>query len=59
MAIKMMDLVSMNKWWRGSGWEEEDPDLKRLSVDLERRLIEIKKGSITLIRGIRRSGKTV
>jgi predicted AAA+ superfamily ATPase len=50
MAIKLSGLSSQNPWWKEGNWENEDNDLKK---------IEIKKGEVYLLRGVRRSGKTV
>ena len=55
----MMDLVTQNKWWKGIGWEKEDSDLKKINIYLERNLIDVKRYHLTILRGIRRSGKTV
>ncbi len=55
----MMDLVTQNKWWKGADWEKEDPDLKKINIYLERNLIDVKRSHLTILRGIRRSGKTV
>ena len=59
MTIKLSRLTSQNPWWKGSGWEKNDGDLKNLDILLNRRKIEIKKGEIHLLRGIRRAGKTI
>ena len=59
MAIKLTELVNQNKWWKGEGWEVEDPDLRKVRFLLRRRMIEISESELTIIRGVRRSGKTV
>lgn len=59
MAIKLSGLSSQNPWWKEGNWEKEDHDLKKLDYILNRKKIEIKKGEVYLLRGIRRSGKTV
>ena len=59
MTIKLSGLTFQNAWWKGEGWEKNDNDLKELDILLDRKKIEIKKGEIYLLRGIRRSGKTV
>lgn len=59
MAVKLTDLVNYNKWWKGEGWEEEDLDLKKVRFLLKRRMIDISESELTIIRGVRRSGKTV
>lgn len=59
MAVKLTDLISHNRWWRGEGWEMNDQDLKRIKRRINRDLIKIPEGKLTVFRGIRRSGKTV
>jgi len=59
MAIKLSGLSSQNPWWKEGNWENEDTDLKKMEYVLNRKKIEIKKGEVYLLRGIRRSGKTV
>lgn len=59
MAIKLSGLTSQNPWWKGGEWEKIDNDLKNLDILLDRKKIEIKKGRVYLLRGIRRAGKTV
>ncbi|NJE42362.1 ATP-binding protein [Thermococcus sp. GR6] len=58
MAVKIVRLVRYNPWWKGKGWEKEDYDLSKAEEIIPRKGIEIKKGSVTLIRGIRRAGKS-
>ena len=59
MAIKLSGLSSQNPWWKERNWENEDNDLKKIDCILKRKKIEIKKGEVYLLRGVRRSGKTV
>ena len=59
MAIKLSGLSSQNPWWKEGNWEKDDNDLKKLDFILNREKIEIKKEQIYLLRGVRRSGKTV
>ncbi|MDO9537643.1 MAG: AAA family ATPase [Thermoplasmata archaeon] len=59
MAVKLSRLVSNNPWWKSEDWENTDPDLKKVDNFLERKTINIPEGKLTVLRGIRRSGKTV
>ncbi len=59
MAIKLSGLSSQNPWWKKGDWRNEDNDFKKIEYVLNRKKTEITKGEIYLIRGIRRSGKTV
>lgn len=59
MAVKLSRLSSHNPWWKGEGWERLDPDLRKVENPLNRRRIDIPEGELTVMRGIRRSGKTV
>lgn len=59
MAVKLSRLVPQNPWWRGDNWPIEDSDLKKVEHYLKRKTIPIQEGKLTIIRGIRRSGKTV
>jgi predicted AAA+ superfamily ATPase len=59
MAIKLSGLSSQNPWWKAGNWENEDNDFKKIDYVLNRKKIEIKKGEVYLLRGVRRSGKTV
>jgi len=59
MAIKLTDIVYQNRWWKGDGWEANDQDLRKVNIYLKRKNIEVKRGGLTLLRGVRRSGKTV
>ncbi|NJE01198.1 ATP-binding protein [Thermococcus sp. JdF3] len=58
MAIKIVRLVRHNPWWKGEGWEKEDRDLSRAGEIIPRKRVEVKEGSVTLLRGIRRAGKS-
>ncbi|QDA31121.1 ATP-binding protein [Thermococcus indicus] len=58
MTVKIVKLVRHNPWWRGEGWEREDPNLSRAKEVIPRKEIGIREGSITLLRGIRRAGKS-
>lgn len=58
MAVKIVKLVRYNPWWKGEGWEKEDYDLSKVKEIIPRKMIGVKEGSITLIRGIRRAGKS-
>ncbi len=57
MAIKLASLAAQNPWWKGGNWTKEDPDLKKIDFVLHRKKVETR--GATIIRGIRRSGKTV
>jgi uncharacterized protein len=59
MAVKLSGLSSQNPWWKEEYWENNDNDLKKIEFILNRKKIKIKKGNIYLLRGVRRSGKTV
>ena len=59
MAIKLSGLSSQNPWWKAGNWKNEDNDFKKIDYILKRKKIEIKKGEIYLLRGVKRSGKTV
>jgi hypothetical protein len=59
MAIKLSGLSSQNPWWKKGNWENEDNDFKKIEYVLKRKKTEITKGEFYLIRGIRRSGKTI
>ncbi|MCD6373793.1 MAG: ATP-binding protein [Thermococcus sp.] len=58
MAVKIVKLVRHNPWWKGEGWEREDPNLSRAGEIIPRKEVGIKENSITLLRGIRRAGKS-
>jgi len=59
MAIKLSGLAPQNPWWKYENWGRDDYDLKHLDIIFDRKDIEIKDGKLYIIRGIRRSGKTV
>ena len=59
MVVKLTNLAPQNPWWRKEDWETDDRDLKGIDLLLARREMALKKGGITILRGIRRSGKTV
>ena len=59
MAIKLSGLSSQNPWWKKGNWEEKDSDFKKINYVLNRKKINVKKGEVYLIRGVRRAGKTV
>ncbi|AEC51901.1 hypothetical protein PNA2_0985 [Pyrococcus sp. NA2] len=60
MAVKIVKLIRHNPWWKGEGWEAEDPDLSKVPKGdrIPRRTVRLKNGEITLIRGVRRAGKS-
>lgn len=58
MAVKIVKLVRHNPWWKGKGWKKEDYDLSKAKEIIPRKMIKVKSGSVTLIRGIRRAGKS-
>ena len=60
MAVKVVKLVRHNPWWKGAQWITDDPDLSKISVQerIPRKDISLKNGEITLIRGVRRAGKS-
>ncbi len=57
MAVKLSGLSSQNPWWRDADWHRIDPDMKKIEHLFERKEIPLKK--VTVVRGIRRVGKTV
>ena len=59
MAVNLSALVPQNPWWKKEQWEKDDPDLRKVDYYLERKEIDIQEGKLTVMRGIRRSGKTV
>ena len=59
MAVKLSRLVPQNPWWRREDWPADDPDLRKVENYLERKDINIEERKLSVIRGIRRSGKTV
>lgn len=58
MAVKIVRLVRYNPWWKGEGWESEDPDLSRAGEIIPRKRITVNPGSVVLLRGVRRAGKS-
>ena len=60
MAVKIVKLGRYNPWWKGGQWITYDPDLSKIAVQerIPRKVIPIENGEITLIRGVRRAGKT-
>ena len=60
MAVKIVKLVRHNPWWKGEGWIRDDPDLSKIIVQdrISRKELPVKSGGITLIRGVRRAGKS-
>jgi predicted AAA+ superfamily ATPase len=59
MVVKLTRLTSQNPWWRTPDWEKDDKDLNRIDILFPRRMPDIASKGITIVRGIRRSGKTV
>jgi uncharacterized protein len=59
MVVKLTRLTSLNPWWRSDGWEHDDKDLNRIDILFPRKMPDIAPKGITIVRGIRRSGKTV
>ena len=59
MAVRLSRIGAHNPWWKEGGWRKSDPDLGKVEYLLERKKINIPKGKVTIIRGIRRSGKNV
>jgi predicted AAA+ superfamily ATPase len=59
MAVKLSMLIPQNPWWKKEYWEKDDPDLRKVDYYLEKKDIDIQEGKLTVMRGIRRSGKTV
>jgi uncharacterized protein len=57
------ELARTNPWWRGPGWEPTDPDLRAASASglaySADSLDDLVEGSLYLLRGPRRVGKTV
>ncbi|WP_297476113.1 ATP-binding protein [Thermococcus sp.] len=60
MVAKIVKLVRYNPWWKGGEWIHDDPDLSKIIVQerIPRRKVDIREGKITLIRGVRRAGKS-
>jgi uncharacterized protein len=59
MVVKLTRLTSSNPWWRTEDWEHDDKDINRIDLIFPRKMPEIASSGITIVRGIRRSGKTV
>ena len=60
MAIRISSLGRYNPWWKKSeGWESKDISLRNLEEIIPRKDISLREGDIFIIRGIRRSGKSV
>ena len=60
MAIRISSLGRYNPWWKKSeGWESEDIRLRNIEEIIPRKDISLREGDIFIIRGIRRSGKSV
>ena len=59
MVIKLTTLTSQNPWWKSGDWVGEDPDIRKVKYLLDRREIDLPDSQLVLIRGVRRSGKTV
>ena len=57
MAIKLTGLSSQNPWWRDKNWEKEDTDIGKIERVFYRKNIDV--GKVTIVRGMRRIGKTV
>lgn len=58
--MKWTDIVSTNLWWKDPLWYSKDPDVSQaLGFVVERSGLRLEPGNTYLIRGIRRSGKTV
>ena len=57
MAIKLTGLSSQNPWWRDKNWEKEDADIRKIESVFHRKSIDV--GKVTIVRGMRRIGKTV
>lgn len=57
-------MLEFNPWWRLSGWQERDPDLREARLNAltrydPRPLDHVQAGSLYLLMGPRRSGKSV
>jgi len=59
MVFKLTTLSPQNPWWRNGNWEREDKDLRDIDILIDRRLVDIDMTGTTILRGVRRSGKTV
>ncbi|RLG30395.1 hypothetical protein DRN97_10600 [Methanosarcinales archaeon] len=60
--MRLEDLINQNSWWKyGADFWKYDKNLKEAKgafTEFQRRKIELKRGNIYIIRGIRQSGKT-
>ncbi len=60
--MRVEDLINQNTWWKyGGDFWKYDKNLKEAKgafTEFQRRKIELKRGNIYIIRGIRQSGKT-
>jgi predicted AAA+ superfamily ATPase len=58
--IRIGDIVAQNPWWRhGEAFVRYDPNLQRTQpIFFDRRVIELKRGGIYILRGPRQVGKT-
>lgn len=60
--MRVEDLINQNSWWKyGADFWKYDKNLKEAKeafTEFQRREIELKRGNIYIIRGIRQSGKT-
>jgi len=59
MVFKLTTLLPQNPWWRNGNWEKDDKDLRDIDILIDRRPVDIDMKGTTILRGIRRSGKTV
>jgi len=59
MVFKLSTLAPQNPWWRNGNWEKDDRDLRDIDLLFDRRPVDIDMKGTTILRGIRRSGKTV
>jgi len=58
--LKLYNLAKYNSWWKyGSRFVDYDADFSNMDTLLDRRLIDVNVGNVYVLRGIRRSGKTV
>ena len=59
MVIKLSSLSRYNSWWKYEDWEKEDIILRNVEEIIPRETKDVNIGKIMIIRGIRRSGKSV
>ncbi len=59
MVIKLSSLTRYNPWWKYENWEREDIILRNVEEIIPREIKNVNIGKIMVIRGIRRSGKSV